>query len=57
MSDNYRLYTQKAREARSKLRTDGTLWAQLDELFDTVRWCERVWAIEDRIDSELGHDS
>ena len=57
MSDNYRLYTQKVREARSKRRTDGPLRAQLDELFDVVRWCERVWAIEDRIDRELGHDS
>jgi hypothetical protein len=55
MSDNYRLYAEKATEARSRRRDgDGTLRKQLRELLDTVRWCERIWAIEDRIDRESG---
>ena len=54
MSDNYRFYRQKATESRSQRRTDGQLGKQLQELFDTVRWCERIWAIEERIDRESG---
>ena len=55
MSENYRLYPQKQTEARtSRRQTDGSLERQLTELFDTVRWCERVWAIEERIDRESG---
>jgi hypothetical protein len=54
MSENYRLYPQKQTAARSRRRNDGSLAKQLQELFDTVRWCERVWAIEERIDRESG---
>ena len=55
MSENYRLYPQKQTEARTtRKRTDTPLGRQLQELFDTVRWCERIWAIEDRIDRESG---
>jgi hypothetical protein len=55
MSDNYRLYAQKVAEARSQRRSDGgPLREQLHELLETVRWCERIWTIEDRIDRELG---
>jgi hypothetical protein len=54
MSDNYRFYQQKATEVRSRRRPDGSLSKQLQELLDTVRWCERIWAIEERIDRESG---
>ena len=54
MSDNYRLYPQKQNEARARRRADGPLRKQLQELFDTVRWCERIWAIEESIDPETG---
>ena len=54
MSENYRFYRQKMTESRSRQRSDGPLSNQLKELFDTVRWCERIWAIEDRIDRESG---
>ena len=56
MSDNYRLYPQKVAEARSRRRdvSSGALSRQLREIFDTVRWCERIWAIEERIDRETG---
>jgi hypothetical protein len=56
MSDNYRLYQQKVAEARSRRRDagSGALDRQLREIFDTVRWCERIWAIEERIDRESG---
>lgn len=54
MSDNYRFYRQKVTESRSRQRTGGPLSKQLQELFDTVRWCERIWAIEEKIDRESG---
>jgi hypothetical protein len=56
MSDNYRLYQQKMAEARSRRSGAGsaTLNEQLQEILDTVRWCERIWAIEERIDRESG---
>ena len=56
MSDNYRLYQQKLAEARSRRRgsRSGALDKQLQDIFDTVRWCERIWAIEERIDRESG---
>jgi len=56
MSDNYRLYQQKMAEARSRKRDAGgaSLSKQLQEIFDTVRWCERIWAIEERIERETG---
>ena len=53
MSENYRFYRQKVAESRTRHRK-GPLARQLQELFDTVRWCERIWAIEDRIDRESG---
>jgi hypothetical protein len=56
MSENYRFYTEKLAEARAKRRTDGPLREQLDELFGLVRWCERIWAIEDRIDRDIDRD-
>lgn len=57
MSDNYRLYIEKLAEARTRRRTDGPLREQLDELFDLVRWCERIWTIEERIDRDLDRDA
>ena len=56
MSDNYRLYQQKVAEARSRRHdaVGGSLSKQLQEIFETVRWCERIWAIEERIDRETG---
>ena len=54
MSDNYRLYPQMVSGSRSRPHTDRPLAKQLQELFDTVRWCERIWAIEERIDRESG---
>jgi hypothetical protein len=57
MSENYRFYTEKLAETRARRRTDGPLREQLDELFDLVRWCERIWAIEDRIDRDIDRDA
>ncbi len=56
MSNNYRLYQKKMAEARSRRcgAGSGTLSKQLQEILDTVRWCERIWAIEERIDRESG---
>ena len=55
MSDNYRLYPQKmseqkaARDATSQPLRDQ-LRDQLEELYEVVSWCERIWKIEDRIE-------
>jgi len=54
MSDNYRLYRQKVAETRARRQTAMQLGTQLQELLDTVRWCERIWTIEERIDRESG---
>jgi len=54
VSENDRLYRQKVTEMRARRRTDVPLGKQLQELFGTVRWCERIWAIEERIDRESG---
>jgi len=54
MSDNYRFYKQKAAESRSSRHTDRPLGDQLDELLEVVRWCEAVWAVEDRLDRQIG---
>jgi hypothetical protein len=53
MSDNYRQYPEKMREqkaARASAPASQPLRDQLEELFETVRWCERIWAIEERIE-------
>jgi len=53
MSDNFRQYPEKMREqkaARASAPASQPLRDQLEELFETVRWCERIWAIEDRIE-------
>ena len=54
MSENYKLYPRKVSDSRYRRQTHGPLAKQLQELFDTVRWCERIWAIEERIDRESG---
>jgi hypothetical protein len=53
MSQNYRFYTQKVTASRARRVTARSLSEQLTELLDTVRWCEKVWAIEDRMDREI----
>ena len=52
MSENYRFYTEKT-EARRRARGAGALRAQLGELMAVVARCERIWAIEDRIERSL----
>lgn len=55
MSDNYRFYTEKMATSRSH-RGSGPLAAQLQDLLETVRWCEAMWALEDRLDREIQRD-
>jgi hypothetical protein len=55
MSDNYRLYPEKMREQKAARDAESQplrdeLRDQLEELFDVVTWCERIWKIEDRIE-------
>jgi hypothetical protein len=55
MSDNYRLYQQKMSEQKAERDSESQplrdqLRDQLEELYDVVRWCERIWSIEDRIE-------
>ena len=53
VSDNYRFYAQKLSAARTSNRADGSLRDQLVDLLETVRWCEAMWRLEDRIDHDL----
>lgn len=54
MSDNYRHYARKIAEHRKLQRVSShPLGRQLDEFMNLVRWCERVWAIEDRIEKTI----
>ena len=51
MSDNYRQYPEKMREQKAaRASASQPLHDQLEELFETIRWCERIWAIEERIE-------
>jgi hypothetical protein len=49
MSENCRYYRDKMAERRVA-RAAGPLGAQLAELLAVVAWCERVWAVEERIE-------
>ena len=49
MSENCRYYWEKT-EAKRRARGAGPLGDQLAELLAVVAWCERVWALEDRIE-------
>jgi hypothetical protein len=48
MSENYRFYRDRMRAYRTGV--GRPLHAQLLDLLATVRWCERMWAVEDRIE-------
>jgi hypothetical protein len=54
MSDNYNRYPQKMAELKAE-RAAGPhpLREALEELLMSVKWCETIWAIEDRIEKSL----
>jgi hypothetical protein len=55
LSDNYKRYVQRMAELKAERAVaSGPLRQQLEELLMAVRWCENVWAIEDRIEKSLG---
>ena len=54
MSENIRFYRQKVADKRAGNRLTQYLSSQLRELFATVADCERRWALEDRIERQLG---
>ncbi len=49
MSDNYKMYVQKMAERRDARKADGSLSSQLEAMFEVVRECEAMWALEDRL--------
>ena len=51
MSENCRYYRDKMEAKRA--RAAGELHEQWVELMAVVRRCERIWAIEDRIERSL----
>ena len=54
MSENYRLYAEKeAAKRAARMVESHPLRPQLEELFRVVRRCERLWAIEERIERSL----
>lgn len=55
MSENYRFYVQKMIEGRvTRPLIRPSLRRDLDELFEVVERCEKIWAIEERIERSLG---
>jgi hypothetical protein len=51
MSDNYKQYPQKMVELKAtRAVTLHPLREQLEELLIAVTWCEKVWALEERIE-------
>jgi hypothetical protein len=50
MSENYRYYARKLAESKEAREADRPLAAQLEDLLRTVRRCEEMWALEDRIE-------
>jgi hypothetical protein len=54
MSDNYHLYAQKMAELKAeRAAAPHPLREALEELLMCVKWCETIWAIEDRIEKSL----
>ena len=56
MSENTRFYQEKMKAKRSRPRVQHSLDSQMLQLLATVMDCERRWALEDRIDRQLGRD-
>lgn len=56
MSENTRFYQQKMEAKRSKPRLRQSLDSQMLQILATVMDCERRWALEDRIERQLGRD-
>ena len=54
MSENVRFYQQKMAELRAGRRLNRPLLPQLREILAAVAECERRWALEDRIEKQLG---
>jgi hypothetical protein len=54
MSENTRFYRQKVADKQAGRRLTQPLSDQLREIFATVADCERRWAVEDRIERQLG---
>lgn len=55
MSENVRFYRRKMAEKRDGRRRNRPLSTQLREIFAVVAECEWRWALEDRIERQLGH--
>lgn len=54
MSENYRLYPEKeAAKRAARMVQSHPLRPQLEELLQVVRRCERMWAIEERVEKSL----
>jgi hypothetical protein len=54
MSENVRFYQQKMAVQRAGRRLNQPLRDQLKEILGVVAECERRWALEDRIERQIG---
>ena len=54
MSENYKFYEEKMVQKRAARPLAPRLHKQLEEILSVVRECEARWAMEDRIDRQLG---
>jgi hypothetical protein len=56
VSENYKFYERKMAERRVSRPLNRPLQNQLEEILAVVRQCEATWALEDRIDRQIGRD-
>jgi hypothetical protein len=53
MSDNYRFYAEKTRKRTRSGASVSSPREELDALLAVVQRCERMWALEDRIEGSI----
>jgi hypothetical protein len=53
MSENSRFYPEKMDERKAHQEISEGLGRQLDEIFSLIQHCEKMWALEERIEKQL----
>jgi hypothetical protein len=53
MSENSRFYPEKMKERKVRHEISEELGRQLEEIFSLIQYCERIWALEERIEKQL----
>lgn len=53
MSENSRFYPEKMEERKVQQEISEGLGCQLEEIFSLIQHCEKMWALEERIEKQL----